>query len=447
MRSFELPQHDARLKAAACLTPERVLERCRDTLVDIDADERQQWTQCHGLEAIYQPGRAVCAAFVLLADPSMAPDRYWAEGRIIYLRAPVREPVSRRGRVVQIGGQRFELYRFPNDRRLTGLRHTTARDSTAALWHQCAGHDAPTPNNLQRYLIKYVPERKYVARIRCRDEAAPNRRLRNGVAIRLCRGGAAETLAQRHAHAHRNAETRKLPIKFPTVLACDARRDLLAVTWIKGRSILEILPDDLDSAIWPRCAEALDAFHHLDLPQLPRVTLDTLVQSVGRMSGDLATCLPSLTREFSTLASRISETLEAYPPADPVTLHNDWHFDQLRLQSRRSAILDLERISRGDPMIDIANFTVQLRMLGVRDDYDLSPEAAATYARACLHAHGSPHVGEAARRFRAYAAISALTLAWGMLRHLRPGWRRLAQQALKEADFWFERHTATLPAT
>ncbi|MFQ5502801.1 MAG: phosphotransferase, partial [Phycisphaerae bacterium] len=128
-------------------------------------------------------------------------------------------------------------------------------------------------------------------------------------------------------------------------------------------------------------------------------------------------------------------TLGRISVEDPVTLHNDFHWNQLRINDDRIAMLDLERMCLGDPLVDVANFAGQVRMLGVRPEHEIDSATATTWAYAfleewsiytCRHIHPI--------RFRCYLAVTLLELARGMMRHLRPGWQDLAHRCVEQAS-------------
>jgi aminoglycoside phosphotransferase (APT) family kinase protein len=126
---------------------------------------------------------------------------------------------------------------------------------------------------------------------------------------------------------------------------------------------------------------------------------------------------------------------QGFVTVEPVTLHNDLHWNQLRIRQRRYALLDLERLCVGDPLVDAANFATQLRMLGQRPEHQVTPQEASHWAAEFLEqwvtATKTPIASD---RFRTYAALTLLELARSMMRHFRPGWRALAHHCVAQAE-------------
>ncbi|MFQ5495273.1 MAG: hypothetical protein ACE5EX_07805, partial [Phycisphaerae bacterium] len=119
-----------------CLDPILVLDACKEQLVREEASVRDAWREARMIEALYHPQRYLRVVYVLLSDPKTPANRHWPVGQLVYLQTPVREPMSRRGCVVTIGGEKAEAYRFPNDRRLRGLRTFTQREQCTQMWQQ-----------------------------------------------------------------------------------------------------------------------------------------------------------------------------------------------------------------------------------------------------------------------------------------------------------------------
>ena len=131
----------------------------------------------------------------------------------------------------------------------------------------------------------------------------------------------------------------------------------------------------------------------------------------------------------------MTERLDRLDGFDPVTLHNDLHWNQIRVDGERFTFLDLERMATGDPLIDVANLATQMRMLGHRREFSVDVATAQAWAGEFL-TQWERRVGKPinATRFRCYVVCSLFCLARGMMRHLRPGWRALSQTCLELAE-------------
>lgn len=443
VKGLSMPLHDRGVPGIAAFGAKRAGETCAMVLAALTPDREDAtgdgMNKCAGVEAVYEPGRSLCAAFVLHDGLREGSEGSWFDGEGMYVRYPVREPMSRRGVIVTIDGVRYEAYRFPNDRRLGGMRRCTSREAAISLWREVAVASAAVERGLQRTLIRYVPEHRCVARLRRRDGAGDEDVLAGGVALRMARVRTVEPLAKRYVRARQDAKSQGLTIRFPEVLHVDAKRGLLATRWIKGTSVLEAMNGEVTPDLWTRCAAVLEAHQRLVIPGLKAQTNEVMLKDMHQRADDLKAVRPDLDGRIEDLTGKIERVLSGTRCEASVTIHRDWHFDQLRLRRRSIVVLDIDRMSRGEAMIDVANFVVQLRMLGHRPEYGISTNVATGHAQACLSAHGDPDRGPTASRFGAFAAMAALTLGWGMMRHLRPGWWALIEACVHEAEGWATR--------
>ncbi|MFQ5491317.1 MAG: phosphotransferase family protein [Phycisphaerae bacterium] len=422
------------------LDPDAVLEAVRSRAVDIEERQRLAWRSCRMIEALYHPGRYLRAAYVLTEDSDVPAARAWPEGQVIYLNYPVRRPVSRRGAVIDLGGVEAEVYCFPNDRRLRGLRKFAGRVDAVRQWQSWLderGNDFRIdPDSLQRLLVRYVPEQKWVVRIRAQsvpDDAGASTKRR--IAVRSAAPEACRKLAARHRALSHLASDGSMPFGVPRVVGLAESDAILATEWIRGQKLTETLSAGDDAASIARVASILAELHSLPIGGLDVLTPQHTLGQVQHAVSDLTVACPDEKARLGTLADKLERRLATVDPVAPVSLHNDFHWNQLTIKKDRWTLLDLERMASGDPMVDVANFAMQLRTLGDRPEIDVTANQALRWAGLFLEAWrrlGRTQID--ADRFRSYAVVSLLQLARGMMRHLRPGWADLTRCCLDRAE-------------
>lgn len=421
------------------LSPAAVLDACREQLTRVDVEKRRRWRACEMIEALYHPGRYIRIGYVLLDDPHTPAERRWPEGQVIYLHAPLREPMSRRGEQITLGSDAVEAYGFPNDRRLRGLRHFAARQAAVECWQRWLRQSGDawtiTPDSLQRLLVRYVPEQKWIVRLRaagCDREGAPSKRR---LAIRAASPASCARLAERHTALARCASESDGLFVVPRMVGLDHEQGLLGVEWIRGDSLERTLREHSEQETLSRVAGILRSLHAARIEGLEACTADALSLDVGHAVEDLSVARPALAGRLSKLGRELVSRIYALPRVEPATIHNDFHWNQLHIKRDRFVLLDLERVALGDPWLDVANFVTQLRMLGVRGDSAVDAETANRWADtflACWTGASNAPVDD--ERMNVYAALSRLNLARGMMRHLRPGWAELAEHCVAGAQ-------------
>lgn len=437
----DLPSETVVPAAASLLDADRVLSVCRDLWAREGASTRSDWRAARMIEALYHPRRYLRVAYVLLADPETPPPRYWPEGAIVYCHAPARTPVSRRGTIAMIDGQPVEIYRFPNDRRLRGLRLAGGRDSYVRLWMEWEAQrgfraklDA---SSLQRLMVRYVPEQKWIVRLRGdwsggESADATARRL----ALRACRPSICATLAQRHRELSGGRRGDGRTFRVPELVGASCEKGLLGVEWIRGLTLVEALREQDAASVMGEVSQRLRALHATNLGGLGRVPGQQLAHRVQCAARDLALAAPHLKATIRPLAERCVGQLDRLDdPIETVTLHNDFHWNQISIKKDRFALFDLDRMARGDALIDVATLAAQLDLLGRRPDVPVSDDESRRWRSAFLQswANLSGRVMDGGR-LHLYCAAARWVLAWGLLRHLRPGWSVFAESCLEQIE-------------
>lgn len=438
---WDIPPDEALGLAVDCLEPGLVLQACRDGLDRVDEERRRGWRDARVIEALYHPGRYVRVAYAMASDAAVPSHRLWPEADLVYVHVPIRQPVSRRGTTVSVGGTEFEAYAFPNDRRLRGLRKFTGRESAAEVWQQWLT-DSGNPGDidvdtLQRLLVRYVPEQKWIARLRAEVvDARTGERTKRRLAVRCAAPSSTVVLRRRHERLSRWSASNGSPLSVPSVIGGDAKLGLLAVEWDRGDSLIDRLRGDSARPLLARVVTGLRAFHAVTVPGLPKIGPDNLRRRAADVVEELGLARPDLTTRLGSVLAEFHDRVGRLDPVAPVTLHNDLHATQFRAKDDRLTLFDLERMSLGDPLIDIANFTTQLRLVGQRPEFSTPPATATRWADEFLAEWlAQSRQPIAAERFRCWTALALLGMAHGMMRHLRPGWRVLVDRCVESAEF------------
>jgi aminoglycoside phosphotransferase (APT) family kinase protein len=421
----------------SALTPDQVGSALR-------ASVDESWSHCSMIEALYDPGVQVRIAYAL-SDKPLRPGRAWPDGEVVYLRYPVRRPMSRRGEVFSIDGHELELYRFPNDRRLRGLRRFSKRDHAVNVWQRWLDESEPQlklqPDTLRRELLRYVPEQKWIVRLsaQCHD-AAKNTDEKRTIAIRAADAVQCRTIHDRSRSLRRAVREHDGAFHVPRAMVLDADLGLMATRWAWGDSLLEMLRANDPAAVMDRVATGLGALHRLTIDGLDTMRTADRLASAGECVRDLGAVLPRMQASLDALLVELSRRCPDDHPAHSGTCHNDFHWNQFRGQPDRLTILDLERCAVGDPNVDVATFQIQLAMLPHRPQLGVSKAEASAWSQAFRSAWESQadsgsaaHPRENEARLRWHSAIALLVLARGMMRHLRPGWPDLAGCCLESA--------------
>ncbi len=431
---FDIPTHDPVAGGLAHLDESALLHLCNEQLGG-NEQENGPWKFCRAVNAQYRPGQRIALALALLHEADVPEDRYWPQETLVHLHVPVRLPVSRRGCVVCGPAGEMEAYVFPNDRKLRSLRSMSSAAGATELWRRWFKDAGERELSLRRQLLRYVPESKFVARMRERNSDQEVQQ--DGLAVRVCDADRAKALVHRHRETRRLLKGRPRALDVPRVIGADEEQGIVGVEWIKGDGLLETLATgnmgEAD-AVLKLLAEALHDFHAMSMTGLERTSGAQLAADIDDATGELAIALPALADRWCWLATLSRELNSRLPPAS-ATIHRDFYFDQVRVRKHRCTIVDLERLALGDPMIDVASFVVQMRMVGHRPELAVAGDTAARWSeRFHEHWRGVAAAPAEPGAWAFYSALAAIELARGVTRRLRGGWAALAQRCLEDAE-------------
>ncbi len=415
------------------LTPERMAPILRQKLglpasPQCGSGSHPGIATCRVVEALYDPGEQLRIAYVLFDNDNTDPKRAWPDGDLCYVRFPVRETVSRRGTSLSMDGLDFEVYSFPNDRRLRGLRKFARRDRAATTWQRWLSEDEPgldlQPDTLRRSLLRYVPEQKWIVHLhaRCHDGVAGGE-VKRAIAVRSASVAACQRIYARVVALRRARKHTEGLYRVPKPVAFDSDLGMLALRWAWGASLIQLLDTNDPAAVMGHVTTGLHALHATTIEGLKPWTTEDALDSAVTAANDLGAVAPDLRETLKSLIEQLTRSAPPAPTGPPRTLHGDFYWNQLRGRADRLTVLDLERCALGDPLVDVAMFATQISMLSERPEFDISREQASAWNHAFLHAwEQTTGASINAEAFRWYAAVALLTLARGAMRHLRPNW-------------------------
>ena len=159
--------------------------------------------------------------------------------------------------------------------------------------------------------------------------------------------------------------TERCGARAPRVVSYDPGLRLLLATFEPGEPVVSQLDGDW-RVIVPAVARALAALHALPAPDWGNAMPAEIVADLRRRVDALFDWLPDQADALrSTLASL--ERRAAALPAPTALTHGDFGAGQLLWERGRLVVLDFDKCGRGDPALDLGNFTAQLRRRALLD--------------------------------------------------------------------------------
>jgi len=215
-------------------------------------------------------------------------------------------------------------------------------------------------------------------------------------------------------------------LAVPRVLAYDAPRRLLLLTYEAGESVVSAIAHQHGPVV-PAIGRALAALHGAP------VSLDAITSPAGvladvrRRVADLCARFPG---EASVLRDTLAQLGHAAPPARaaPSFLHGDFGTANLLWRPGCLVVLDFDRCTRGDPALDLGYLLTQLRRVTLRKPGKLPEFASLSSAILEAYQRWSPPDAALASRVAWYEQATLVgkihVLTFDLARHPEAGAER-----------------------
>lgn len=429
---LEIPDDPALPGMHAAAQPDRILEFARLCLKNVPEDERRQWRRCRAAEAVYQPGRSCRIAYELDDDQGGRPT-------LVYARWPAERRAHTSATRIRSEGGGFDLFRYPRDRRLRQIRAMRRDDwlfeASQRWFRDWLGEGELLRDDWRCSPIKYVPESRLVCRLKGRWKSKAGERWVRGY-IRMARQ--ANVAAQFQLLKRLQSVLRRAgaPFDVPVPLGVIERHNLLAAEFVRGRTLREAVATGDTDALEDGCRRLA----HLSL--MPGATTPSdasfepavdsqvgdRVAAQQRMLDDLGCAEIACGAHLRTLRA----WLRAFTPIlrKPRPVHGDLHAGQVICKGDRCVVVDWDRFHLGDPTQDICNLAAEIEFIQALTGPANPGQALAMRAIQAWERAGGTFDPRTARWWFAHACVLR---AWGLQRHLRPGWPEACAWLLNRA--------------
>ena len=325
---------------------------------------------------------------------------------------------------------------FPRDLQMPALRLAMMPDQASTLLKGAVGRAKHTrfDRNWSNWLpIRYKPERRCVmlGEYDAQEEPAdhgPGRRFY----ARFYASPRAEIYARWYQHFQTLTGKR---VRTPRFIGYSRKNRLLLLKKLAGSPLSSFFDQpetDLGRAV-DAASAALETWHRLappaGTPALPQ-TGDQL-REYARI---LEVLLPGRSPSPVTLADELVAT--APEPGEACLLHGDFYYDQILVSRYPLArFLDLDSLALGDPVLDVASFCAQLRLLANRGKLD--SQRADWICRRFIEGYQSASGGRIHnQRLQWHTTALLLKLSIWPFRRFEDSWPERTSRMVSEAFEW-----------
>lgn len=329
------------------------------------------------------------------------------------------DPSLGAGRVV-LAERAISAAFFPNDDKLKQLGKLS-EDRGKVL--ESLFPDRPELWDGELRMLRYKPERRYVARVTVDGEPR--------AILKFYREEDYRT-ARRNAGAFGEGFGSSGAFRMADLLGSSGERHALAFEWLPGRSLGEALADPEGRSEALRIAgAALAEFHAQPAEGLRRLTREDEGEVLVSLVEPLIFNSPRLEGKVRTLAATLSERLLRTPsPQRPI--HGDFYEDQVLIGDGTATLLDLDEAVLGDPAADLGLFMAHLEKDAMSGGFDR--DAVAPAAESLLEGYRAEGTEMDPERVRFYTAVGLFRLAPHPFRSREPEWPEITAGILRRVE-------------
>ena len=330
------------------------------------------------------------------------------------------------------------LWAFPNDPRLAHLPDVI--DPGAVRRHLPydrlpPGFQSPADvDEVNVQVVRYKPEVRCTTRYRLRGGPAGAQRTLTLYGKTFRHDGAGE-IARRMETLRAQLAGDPRGFIVPRPLGCDPSVKTVWQEGLPGTPLNDVIDAGNHRQLMDATARGLAGLHGVALEGLARTSLVDRLRAVRAETALLSQAFPASRARLRSVTSRVEKDAPLLAPGREGLVHGDFLLKQLVLSEGRLGVFDLDNLSVGDPIQDLANFIVdETRNLHhPRRDPRLVPSMVATFLDS-YRSHTDWEVS--AERLRWHARVQLLRDAyyWHKRKHLMPGFEDELQRMLDVAE-------------
>ena len=324
----------------------------------------------------------------------------------------------------------YLLQFFPADQRLAALPAAVDRYAMAAILETALAGDRPKAllDEVDIEVVRYKPARKCLLRYRLTWSGRGASRQPNIVYGKLTEPDRLEQSHQMLLRIHA-AAAKQRSLRLPEPLGSVRHLGMQLFSHVAGVPLFSIVASPEFVAHSAQLGHVLYAFHNLDVKLARSWNGSDYKRQLMVGAREFADLWPDQRGRIATAAGVLAMWLESTAlPARPRLTHGDFHGNNVLVDGKDLALIDIEDCVLGDPADDVASQWAEMTLLA------LGSGSEADHARAgqeaFVKAYTSLCDAETTARLPMYSAIRCFLLAYQRARRADLGHDEIAEQLL-----------------
>jgi thiamine kinase-like enzyme len=297
---------------------------------------------------------------------------------------------------------------FPNDSNLQRLRRIAETEAQHRFFKKFLPEVRDQLSSKYKMeSLAYKPERRYVAKVTTESNSS--------TLLKFYTPHIFQTTQQ-----CATAFTSHGLLRVPRCLGKSDRHSVLALEWLEGRLLSEII-NDTEPAL--KAVEdtgaALAQLHAQDPDGLGFKTRETEASTILEMASLLSFLHPPIAERAKQLAGRLASRLLTEPQVQK-PIHGDFYAKQVLWSEGCARVVDFDEATRGDPRFDLCLFVARLEYDAIRGG--LSAESIPAIKHALFDGYTLAGGQPALRDMEWYLAAALFQLSHEPFRACEPHW-------------------------
>ena len=184
----------------------------------------------------------------------------------------------------------------------------------------------------------------------------------------------------------------------------------------------------------PLAAAAVAALHKLPVGCANTVASGDLIAKLHEMRAFLAQAMPDRARQIGQLIDRLVQEANPFDSRARATLHGDLHFGNILIDANQAALIDLDGLSQGSPLVDVGSFMAALIYHGAIEQSGEQKimETIAVFCRA-YQRHAQAPVDDAELRWHVAVAL-LIERVYRCFTRIKIGRIEVVDELIEQAD-------------
>lgn len=265
------------------------------------------------------------------------------------------------------------IWAFPNDRKLHGMHKITDPDFLKdKLLPEYLRALPGSPGNIAKlttHVVHYVPEHTCTVRVVLKFNGSQTENKETTLYGKTYYNDDGHDVFMWMDALWQSESRRSGQLKMAQAIGYDATTKSLWQTGLCGAPLLDVdMQTPQFTSLLREAASTVGSLHATAIPGLRPVRLDDLLNQLERVKQLLSQGRPTLKLILFPLVDRLRAQSGNFGLEESATLHGDLHLNNFFVEDKKIALIDMDNLCQGPPLLDVGSFLAGIIYRGILVD-------------------------------------------------------------------------------